>query len=225
MSSVLKKAKDLVLRFWGSALRFSISQVLSRWLILFALFFVGSVILEAIANISYSDIWLSLLSRIQNEILVQTGKMIQLHMLRKALTALFLLVICLQINRKRKQNKTRFFIIEFPYKKEIDTGEKLEICNLRLSSLTDYKEIISAERDFIISCSPIPVVTAILGYMIQKTDTASFNWNYYIALCVAIVVIYLFFCWRNIKKRRELHWIMRQWEEAKSEILSIQLRQ
>ena len=94
----------------------------------------------------------------------------------------------------------------------------LNICRERIEAITDRIEALKTEKEFIISCTPIPIVVTVLAYIIEKAGFLTVNWYVYISLCLLSITAYIFFCINHIRKARKLFGRKRSWERTRSKL-------
>ena len=99
--------------------------------------------------------------------------------------------------------------------------EKLIRCELEISFYEGRKEILEVKRQFIQTLSPIPIATAILGYILEKAKIAHINWTALIMVCVVMIAIYMFSYNRNIAKLQRTLLIIHRWNEVKCRISTV----
>lgn len=209
-SENLKDAvKSLLATCWYSSWLCAFRRVLFQWIELFLLAIVGVIILQSLLSSSLITLLCPLVS-----IFCSFFKC-DFDMLKTIFVLLISMCILLQVYYKHKRYKFLFDITDMQHDHSYPIEDRLNICELEIIRCEQRKEALLLERDLIKSCSPIPVVTAILGYVIEKVGLKELNWPAFVALCICLILIYIFVCIRNIQKFKGIQWKIYKLRDAK----------
>lgn len=212
MENNLDAIKNLVSASWRSSWAFAIRRVLFQWITSIVLMFIGLWTIQALFSFSIARIFDlipdSLRFLIYNNI----------HTISNVCICGIAFVVILQVRSKNKYYKELFYLTELPFNMNKSLEEKLQNCKLGIIYCEGYKETLLFEKGIIQSCSPIPIVTALLGYVIEKVGLTNFDWHVYVVICIFIILIYVFLCLRNIRKFKENQWKINRLQEAKMDI-------
>ncbi len=135
------------------------------------------------------------------------------------------LIVCVAALVIRWFRKDYFLTREIIYQndllcKPLQSEMNLVICKEQIESITDKIESLKTEKEFIISCTPIPIVVTALAYVIEKAGFLSINWYVYISVCLLFISAYIFCCINHIRKTRVLFGRKRSWERTRSKLES-----
>ena len=214
MKTIKERIANYIHLVWYSYWRFAIWNVLSQWITGVILAAIGIWAVQALFTVSFATIIDlmpdAIFSTIRNNV--------------RVVNCLIVVIMFLQVYVKHKWYKVMHVINEVPYDGKRTHEEKLRKCDLGIDYCESRKEVLSVEKDFIKSFSPLPIVTAILGYFLEKVGIQNFNWQFYVIICVGMIVIYIFLCVRNIRRYKENQMVIDKWREAKCRIINMQER-
>lgn len=209
----MKNSLDSIEKFiqdcWYSSWAFAIRRVLSQWITSVMLIFVGIWTIQSLFSLSITDIF---------NILPESVRFLisrNIYAILKICIYGIAFVVILQVLSKNKHYKEIFYITELPFDGNKSFEEKLKRCELGIIYCEGRKETLLLEKDLIKSCSPIPIVTALLGYIVERVGLTNFNWQIYVVLCVFIILIYVFFCIRYIRRFKDNQWKINIWQKTK----------
>lgn len=210
MKTHANKIIDYIQAAWSSYLAIATRNVLSQWLI--------NIIIAAGCIWTFKTLFPMSFSYI-----IDLMPEIICHFIcnyPKLATITIIIIMLIQIYMKYKHYKCMDVILEIPYDSQKTYSEKLRKCDMGINRCESRKEILSVERDFIKSFSPIPIVTAILGYILEKAGITNFNWHIFVLICLGMIMMYLFLCINNIRKCRYNQFINIWWHEAKYQVIN-----
>lgn len=212
MKLIRERINNFIESVWYSYWRFAIWNVLSQWISGVILIVIGIWTVQALYSISFAAIIDLVPDVIYSSICNNVRSVI----------CLIIVIMSLQVYVKHKWYKVLHVIIEVQNGERRTHEEKLRKCDLGIGYCESRKEVLSVEKDFIKSFTPLPIVTAILGYVLEKIGIQDLNWQFYVIICVGMIVLYVFLCVRNIRKFRENQMVIDKWREAKCRIINMQ---
>lgn len=212
MKNNLEIMKNFVLNCWYSSWMIAIRWVVSQWITGIVLILVGIWIVQSLFSFSITRIF---------DFFPESVRLFINQNIHGILTAgiygiAFAIVI--QVLSKHKHYEELSNVIELQFDSDKSFDERLKICEFEIILYEGRKEILLHEKDIINSCSPIPIVTALLGYAVEKIGLTSFNWQIYIIICIFIILTYVFLCLRNIRKFKDNQQKIHRWQNAKVNI-------
>lgn len=212
MKKHAERIADFIQSIWYSYWRFAICNVLSQWITGIILAMIGAWVVQTLFSISISSI-IDLVPDVILSFVCNNGKV---------LIGVIIIIMLVQVYVKHRRYKVMHVISEVPYDKRWTHEERLRKCDLGIDYCESRKEVLSVEKDFIKSFSPIPLVTAILGFVLEKIGVKNFNWQVFVIICIGMIVIYAFLCINNVRKFRENQLITDKWREARNLTISMQ---
>lgn len=207
--------KNILMECWYSSWRFAIWKVISQWVTIILIAFIGISIVQPLFKLPSSlyDILVNNICR-----LVKCDP----HTLTTAFSYIAFIVFVLQIYFRHKQYNSIFYFSELQYDRDISILDRSQICAEEILRCDLEKETILLEKELIKSCSPIPIVTALLGYIINLVGFPEFNWPLFVIICISVIMMYIIFCVRNIQKYKDNQWKKLTLEKTK---LNLERRQ
>lgn len=208
--------KNFIHKCWYSDWSFAIRRVLSQWITGIVLTLIGIWTVQSLFSFSITRI---------SDFLPEAVRFLinnNIHTIVRVFICFIVFVVVFQVIYRHKHYEEMSYITELQYSNSKSFRERLQRCELGTIYCEGRKETLLIEKDFIKSCSPIPIVTAILGYVIEKVGLANFNWRAFVIICICMILIYVFLCIRNIQKFKDNQWKINRWREAK---INIEIKQ
>lgn len=212
MKNSLDSIKNFILTCWYSSWAFAIRRVLSQWITSVILILVGIWTVQSLFSFSITSIFDTLPESVR--FLINKN----ISTISKACICGITFVVIFQVLSNNKHYKELFYITELPFNGNKSFEELLKRCELGILYCEGRKETLLLEKDMIKSCSPIPIVAALLGYIVEMVGLANFDWQIYVVFCIFIILIYVFLCIRCIRKFKDNQWKIGIWQKTKKAI-------
>lgn len=207
-NKIINFAQSVGSSYW----HFAFWNVLSQWAIGIVLGAIGAWMLQTIFSISLC----SIIALVPDAIYSFFCSKVQV------ICGIVIIIISVQVYVKHKWYKIWHLMSEVPYSENLTHVEKLNKCDLGINSCESYKEVLSVEKDFIKSFSPLPIVTAILGYVLEMLGIKNFNWQVFVIICIGMIMMYVFLCINNVRKFRDNKLLADKWREVKLRIMAME---
>lgn len=210
----MKKFSDIKNKFidncWYSSWGIAIRIVLTEWITGVALILIGIWIAHSLFSFSV----LQIIDFLPEQINLFIAK--NINVISKVCILVILISFAIQTKSKQKLTNQSRHISDLKYNKDKSFESRIKFCELNIFCCEKYKETLLFERELIKSCSPIPIVATLLGYVIEKVGLINFNWHIYVIICIFLILFYIFLCIRILRKFRDIQFKINKWQETKT---------